>query len=796
MAYKNDATNGELIKIKAYYAFCLFPKLPAKLGESPNNYGITKWEIVEVLEGEPILDRDQRVTITGEFYEPPEYGKIYTILAKKIEHPRYGVQYNLLYLNFQLDFSKLSHQKAFLRTFLSEGQIAEMYKIYANPLAIIDAHDIEGLKKVKGIGDYIARCILERYDNNKDLSRVYVELDEYGFTPNFIQRLTRTYKDPLRLIKTVKENPYQLIDDVDGIGFKTADDIALKGGLNPKSVERIQAFISYFLKEEAYTSGNSYITAGELLTNVYDYFGGKEYIAEEICDEEGNVTGTNIGEAIKRLQEKDVVRVEDGENKSRRRIYLTKIWKLEKEIAFHLRRLLKAKNKMQYDDWKERVAELERRQGFAFAEEQLNGIKLGLDEQVCLISGLAGSGKSSLVSGILAALKNYSFAQCALSGKAAARLQEVTGAQGCTIHRLLSYSPAGFTYNEDNPLAYDIIILDEVSLVGGEIFLSLIKAIPDGSKLIMLGDMGQLESIGALNLAADIYDSPIIPTVELKQVHRQAAQSGIITSAHAVRNQEQLYPAGINGVDIRGELQDMIFDIDNDRTKNREKVFDWFKQWYDSDIVQQDIMKIQLISPVKERGDCCVHNLNLDVQSYLNPLKEGETCIYVDRGEKSYSIHVNDKVMCIKNNYNTTDQIGMTCPIYNGWVGIVKEINDFAVAIDFPLAGGIVYVPQSDVRNEIVLGYASTVHKLQGSDAPVVIGALDYSTPPKMLTCQLLYTLLTRAKKRCIVVAELGALSKAISTDFVSTKRTFLKELLETEDLTPEQILEMVCDEL
>lgn len=446
-----------------------------------------------------------------------------------------------------------------------------------------------------------------------------------------------------------------------------------------------------------------------------------------------------------------------------------------------MKRLLNAENHFDYGNWKEKISALEEKQGFPFAEEQLNGIKLGLDKQVCLISGLAGSGKSSLVSGILASLSEYNFAQCALSGKAAARLQEVTGQAGCTIHRLLSYEPmsGGFAYNEKNQLPYHIIVLDEVSLVGGEIFLDLIKAIPDGSKLIMLGDMGQLESIGALNLAADIYESAVIPTVELKQVHRQAAQSGIITSAHSVRNQEQLYPDGLDGIDIRGELQDMIFELTSDRTQNRAKVLNWFKKWYESDIVGKDIMKIQLIAPVKERGDCCVFNLNLDVQSYINPVNEFEDKIKMGSKDKSYYIHVNDKVMCIKNNYKTFDEYGVNCPIYNGWVGIVKDITPDFVKINFPLAGGIVCMSKNDVRSQLVLGYASTVHKLQGSDAPVVIGALDYSTPPKMLTCQLLYTLLTRAKKRCIVVAECNALTKAIGTDYVSTKRTFLKELLE-----------------
>ena len=780
MAYdENNA--GELIKVRAYYRFCLFPRLPAQLGVGDNTFGITKWDILEAREGEPQQDKEGHLTITGEFLEPPEYGKVYTIVAKSIVHPKYGKQYEMIYINQEVDLRRLNNQKAFLKTFLSPNQIEEFYKLYEDPIAVIADHDIEAIKKVKGVGDYIANCIISRFEDKKDLSAVYIELENYGLTPNFIQKLLKTYKSSSLLIKAVKENPYQLAEDMEGVGFKTADEIALRGGMSPKSVERIMAFITFFLQEQAYDLGDSYVTAGELLTNIYEGLGGKEAILEELYDEDGNITGSNIGKAIQLLQERKIIEIEDNENKSRRRVYLTKIWKLEKDIAFHLKRLLKAENHFNYSNWQNDVKDLEIKQGFPFAKEQLEGIKLGLDKQVCLISGLAGSGKSSLVSGILASLKGYDFAQCALSGKAAARLQEVTGKEGSTIHRLLGYNPTtGFTYNELNPLPHHIIVLDEVSLVGGEIFLKLIKAIPDGSKLIMLGDMGQLESIGALNLAADIHGSSVIPTVELKEVHRQAAQSGIITSAHSVRHQEQIYPAGFEGEDVRGELQDMIFDISTDRTNNRKKVFNWFKKWYEDPIVDKDIMKIQLIAPVKERGDCCVFNLNLDVQSYINPVNiENGKNIKMGSKDKPYYIQINDKVMCIKNNYNTTDLFGMSCPIYNGWVGIVKDIIDEFIIVYFPLAGKEVFISKRDAKNELVLGYASTVHKLQGSDSPVVIGALDYSTPPKMLTSQLLYTLLTRAKKRCIVVSEIGAFQKAIASDYVSTKRTFLKEFLE-----------------
>ncbi len=719
------------------------------------------------------------VCIKGEFTEPIKSNTPYVIMARRKDDERYGVQYELVYIQEQIDLTTFKNQRAFLSTFLTSLQIDEAYKVFENPLEIIKNGDVESLRKIHGVGPVIATKIIERYEKVKDYSKVYEELMEYGLTPVFLQKLISVYKSPNLIIKMVKENPYRLSYDMEGVGFKTADNIALKGGLNPKSVERIKAFVVFYLENKAYEEGDSYVTAGELLLGIYDYFGGKEEIMDEYTDDDGNVTGNNIAAAMKSLVEEEIIAIEDGENKSRRRVCLTKIKKLEHEISENLLRLINAPNHFEYSNWKQKIEKLEEKQGFKFAQEQLDGIELGLKSQVCLISGLAGSGKSSLVSGILAGLSQYSFAQCALSGKAAARLQEVTGQEGSTIHRLLlNHTDISSGKCE---LPYDIIILDEISLVGGEIFLQLIKAIPSGCKLIMLGDLGQLESIGALNLAADLFDSEVIPTVELKEIHRQAAMSGIITTAHSVRHQEQLYDyPKYQGVDTLGELQDMILDMNSDRSEIKSKVVRWFTKFFHEDLVNEDIMKIQVIAPVKERGDACVYNLNLEIQNYYNPVdfNSNERLLKMGSKEKPYYIHRKDKIMCVKNNYKVTDEEGYTCPIFNGWTGIVKEMLDDGMLIYFPLAKTTVYLPYKHARSEIVLGYASTVHKMQGSDYPVIIGAIDFTTPPKMLTNSLLYTLITRAKKMCVIVAETSAFNHSIDTNFVSTKRTFLQEFL------------------
>lgn len=931
---------GNLIKVRAQHCRNLFPRSPIVLGEGTNTFGITIWFVSSVLDGHPVNSMGVEVdphwggeiTVTGEFGSKIDDTKEYIILAKEIEHPKYGKQYQLLYMNEDIDLKNVKGQRAFLKSFLSDLQIQELYKVFDNPLEVIDAHDTKELQKVKGIGPVLCEKICDRYEKAKDMSSIYMELDGMGLSGNLIQKLVARYQSPTKIIEMVKHNPYQLTYDVDGIGFLTADKIALSGGISPKSKKRIESYINYYLKEQG-ELGHSYVTASELLVNIYNELGGKNEVLEVYYDEEGNVTGNNVQSSIQDLIDKKILGMEDNENKAMRRVYLMKYYNLEMEIAYHLKRLLESKNFFSYDDWEEKVAEQEKKQGFEFTDEQKAGIKLGLDNQVCYITGGAGVGKSSLVAGILGALGDkYSFVQTALSGKAAANLQEITGETGMTIHRLLGYNPGsmGFMRNESNPLPYDIVILDELSLCGGSIFLDLIKAIPTGAKLICLGDQNQLEAIGALNLAADVYDSPVIPTVKLTKVHRQAQESGILTTSYLVKDKIQIHKENdYEGVEVRGNLQDMILDCKIDKDQTKDDVMAYFNKYYYDSEYRDNIMQIQILSPVKERGDACVDELNKAVQAEINPVNENDyrkPKILVKRKkdgngkDRSFWIQKGDKVMCVKNNYKFFDVYENPVSIFNGWVGIVKDIDDTNVIVDFPLNPNPTLIPRKEVGAHLILGYASTIHKCvtgdswihtnqgvmqiqdvttdmigeltvwngkyfekpnafyvnppmlamvietdgfhkysglpdhrvyvlgkngkevkqlkdlclkdkliyqpyleenkyfgkeryeniisikydgykstycfnmpethdmvvngilskncQGSGFKVVIGALDYSTPPGMLTHQLVYTLLTRAKKECVLVAQTGALKKAIATDFVSTKRTFLKEFL------------------
>lgn len=773
---------GDIVKFSGNLNFQLYCKKIEKKeeGEETNDamiteepdtfYCIYKIRVREHKRGEICTDVSESTIVKGEFIRQLEPNKTYIFTCKEIEDPKYGTQYNLLAFSENIDLTNVQNQQAFLKYFLTEKQIQEFYRMYENPLAIIDSHNIELITKVKGIKEKTALRILREFDKRRDYSGLCIEFANLNITQAFIQKLERRYHSLEEIARILREDPYQLSFDVDGIGFKTADKIAMDNGMSPKDVKRIRAFINFHLSEIA-ENGDSYTTAIELQEAIKSELG---YDIQEPTENNSN----NIKDAIDSLIKEKKLVLEDNEVASRRRVFLKKYYDLEKDIAKHFKRLMKGENTFIYDDWESIVAEQEKEQGWQFTDEQKAGIKLGLDNQVCFITGSAGTGKSSLVSGILRVLEGYEFAQCSLSGKAAARLQEVTGKEGSTIHKLLGYNRTGFTYTENNPLDYSIIVVDELSMIGGEIFLSLIQAIKDGAKLIMLGDMGQLESIGSLNLANDVYESGVIPTVTLTKIHRQAQKSGIITSAYRVRNQLEIFDDDFEGDAIVGELQDMEFCIAFNRDLLRPKIMEKFKEYYNGELVKKNIMKLQVLVSMKERGNICVKNLNQDIQAIVNPITDFDNYIESSFG----NIHNNDKVMCIKNSYGVFTTEGDKTDIFNGWVGTVMEIEaDNNVIIYFPIINKEVILSIDDTKNSIILGYASTVHKWQGSSAKVVICGLDRSTPPKMLNKELLYTMLTRAEKKCVLVGENAAIKDSISKSGISEKRTFLKELLKND---------------
>lgn len=399
------------------------------------------------------------------------------------------------------------------------------------------------------------------------------------------------------------------------------------------------------------------------------------------------------------------------------------------------------------------------------------------------ISITGNCGKTSVATAITEILNNYKIAQVALSGKAALRMQEVTGRESSTIHRLLGFEDGKFIYNKSNPLEFDVVVIDEASMIGADLFYKLLQAIPDSAKVIILGDIGQLESIGVGSVFKDMLESNVISTVNLTKIHRQAKKSAIITESINIRNQKHIIDKDFYGSRTLGELQDLHLDIYEDKDETIEKVIDYFRQEYKK---SQDLMEIQVVVPMRERGSSSVYSLNNKIQEIVNPANKNKIEVNQNiRKGMPYVIRVGDKIMNMVNQYKTLDTNGILTPVFNGNLGIVKAIYSKEMVIDFVGIGELVI--EKDNWKNIELGYASTAHKLQGSEFNTIIVGVD-SSSYVMLSKEWLYTAVTRSKKMCYLCGDNYAIRTSVKQSNLVKKLTHLKELLvEQEYLSSEK---------
>ncbi len=735
-----------------------------------DNFGIYSCSVSEDLEGEFKVNHRETFTLKGQL---PNLiiGQEYDLKAEETEDPKYGMQYNNICIALNVKDIETDGKEKFLKLLYTQTQLEQMHITLDDPFETLKNEDSASLVQVKGCGIKTAVDWIERFKNHYDLIRVYTELSEYNLTNSIIKKLTDFYRSPELVIQNVKENPY-ILCEVGGIGWSIADRIAMKGGLEEFGIERVGAYIKFYLTTQA-QNGFSYVSTDELMGCLIEAF------TDDIPD-------INITNAIHSIGDKL------WWNKDKTYIGLSYYRQLEEKIGKELMRLKAGKSNITYDNWEDVIKKTEEDQGWKYTEQQCDGIKLALEENVTVIHGKAGTGKSATVNGVLNVLKskNLKVAMCALSGKAAARLTETTSGQGQTIHRLLGF-PAkgdegknGFGFHDENKLSYDIVIVDEISMIGGSLFYYLLRAIRTGSKLILIGDIGQLESIGECKVAADVIESPYIPTIFLDKIHRQAAKSAIITESIAVRDGKQIIPKDFVGSETRGELQDLHLDIYSDRTNTFYKCMQHVAKELET---IDNIFDLQVICPIKSSGDACTWNFNIAIQELYNPhnKKKNEIIVYYPNG-KNGILREGDKVMNVSNNYKTTNpDNGKITPIFNGNMGVIYNIDtqNRSLIIDFYDIGRVL-VKKQDIAG-IELGYASTTHKQQGNQAKIVIYTLDYSSYT-MLSREQVYTGVTRAQKKCIIVAQNSALRYATANEKISQKNSHLVSILE--ELQPKKI--------
>ena len=772
-----------------------------KSGHQPGDFAIVNFEVTKVLQGElPDECRDSIAALIGkEVYvikvkgNMPQisYASDYVLQAELVIDPKWGPQYDKESLRLDYDLGNIDDQKKFFKFFMTDNQVENLFQTFANPMDLLESKNIGLLTTVKGVGEFTARKLCERYEDCKDNSRAYVALDGLGLTKNAIDKLIQHYGSADIAVEKITTNPYILSTEVSGYGWKRCDYIAQKQGIATDSKIRVIAYTKYYLEQQAEINGNSWVKIEDLLLAVYNECDPvdkqvlMDWTAELMIgpkDFEKYYSDLIHHKPVKSLNEMPILFYDPD----KRRVSLLSLRLLEKNIARHLKRIVEGNpgsNEGKVHDTafcESVIKDYEREQGFEFTSEQKDAIWMILNNNVSILTGSAGTGKSSTLGPVMEIFRkeNKNIAQCALSGRAASKLTEMTHVQGKTIHRLLQYIPdkEAFTFSERHQMPYDVVVLDETSMVGGEIFLCLVQAIKTGAKLILVGDEKQLESIGLANILKDCIHSHYIPTTTLTMIHRQAAASGIITQSINVSNGKAVMPNDFIGSEIRGELKDFKLVGTASSELVQHQIIQEFKKLYIDQKVPAD--DIQVIVPMRSRGNISCVTLNNIIQNIVNPGTTPESAVqsYTDGGvQVDVCYKANDRIIVIKNNYHAQGTDGKEKQIFNGYLGHIKHIQKDSMIVDIDLVGEII-LPRNQWY-DITLGYALTAHKLQGSQAPYCIIGLNTSCYA-LYSKEWLYTAITRAQKYCVLVAQPRSVNQAVRTSHVKAKQTWLQEEL------------------
>ncbi len=586
------------------------------------------------------------------------------------------------------------------------------------------------LTEIKGITYEKAQRISEVFSEQFEIRNVMVFLQGYDISPAFAMRIYKKYKS--RTFEIVKSNPYRLADEVSGIGFLMADKMAASAGISADSPERVRGAIKYLLNMAA-TKGDCYLPKEMLLTQAVELLHLDELIIEN---------------GIRELQVESQVWQE--KLYGRDVVYLNFYYYGEMAVAKRLLELSMEKQEINSDQIEREIARVERETGVELAQEQKMAVQSAMSGGVLIITGGPGTGKTTTINTILRLLEDdgQEVVLAAPTGRAAKRMTEATGVEAKTIHRLLGTTFVSddtrkqtFEKNEDDPIEADAIIVDETSMVDLQLMHALLKAVESGTRLIFVGDVDQLPSVGAGNVLKDMIRSDCLEVVRLQHVFRQAQESAIIMNAHRINQGEEpiLNESGTDFFFVRRSYAEEVL------TGIRDLVTTRLPEFTGCDPLTQ----MQVLTPMR-KGILGVQNLNQMLQQTLNPPSPKK----VEKEFRQIVFREGDKVMQIKNNYNmvwrtynssgrrTDEGLG----IYNGDAGRITKIDKHEESLQVVFDDGKLVDYDWNQLEELELAYAITIHKSQGSEYPVVILPI-YSGPPMLMTRNLLYTAVTRAKQ-------------------------------------------------
>lgn len=707
-----------------------------------NGYTIAKLStsdgIVTIVGNAAIINLEESVEVEGEW----------------IYHPTYGEQ-----LSFTSIKTLIPSTIKGIENYLSSGLIPHIGPKTAKRIVErfgLESLDIiqynpEKLKEISGIGEKKLEKIVVAYQDQRELRDIMVYLQQYGISVNYGIKIYKKYGKGT--INVINENPYKLSEDIFGIGFKTADKIAHQMGMSNNSIYRVEAGVKFIIME-ASGNGNCYLPEEILIKN-----------AGNILEVEED----SIREGIRNLAIKGTLHILKDTDTNL--IYYTPFHVAENNVSRKLIEISQVKLQDEDIDIEKHIKEIEKLEGINFANEQKTAIKEAISNGLVVITGGPGTGKTTIINAIIKLCKtmNLSVSLAAPTGRAAKRMTETTGIEAKTIHRLLEYSfldadnEMAFGKDEDAPITSDLIIIDESSMIDILLMNSLLKALNPGTRLVLVGDIDQLPSVGAGNVLNDIISSGVVKVVTLNEIFRQSQESMIVVNAHRInKGQSPL---------LNLKHKDFFFINRNSKEGITKTIIELLKERLPKYYGVDSLKDIQVLTLMK-KGEVGINSLNKCLQDYLNPKNPS-------KGERKLGDEIfrtGDKVMQIKNNYKMEwkrilngFEVDKGEGVFNGDFGYILDIDeeDKTLQVLFDEERQVEY----DFTNldELKLAYATTVHKSQGSEFPVVVMPISWG-PPMLLTRNLLYTAVTRARTLVVLVGEERYLDTMIKNNRI-TKR-------------------------
>lgn len=630
-----------------------------------------------------------------------------------------------------------------VRRYLASGLIRGIGPVLANRIVdrfgaetidVLDHHSGR-LREIPKVGPKKIASIVQGWREGKGTREVMIFTQTYGISAGKAAKIYRTYGPDS--VAIIKRDPYRLCRDIWGIGFATADRIALAVGLPKDSPLRARAAIVFTLRTEADEAGHCWTSEPDLLLHAQELVG---------------ISVETLAEALK--YELDAGRVvKEGD-----RLYLRDLWVAERRVAAKLKDLLASPPAFAPIDPDRAVAWWERKTGFTLAPAQLRAVRASVGSKVSIVTGGPGVGKTTIIRALVeifqarTGVHKITVQLGAPTGRAAKRMAESTGAPAQTLHRLLKYNPQtnAFTYNEERPLGGDVFIFDEMSMVDIRLMADLVVALPRRATLILVGDTDQLPSVGPGNVLRDLIASQTIPTSQLTEIFRQDSSGLIVRNAHHVNAGEPF--------ETRAGASDFYFVAQDDPAKALDLVLDFMVTRIPRHFHLEPLQDVQVLTPMR-RNLLGAENLNAAIQKRLNGAGPG-----VVRGGMEF--RAGDRVMQLRNNYDKD--------VYNGDVGFVQSVEPAERTLVVLFDGRPVEYRAADL-DELTLAYATTIHKSQGSEYPAVI-VLLHRQHYMMLQRNLLYTAITRGKKLVLVIGSPWAVKQAIETNVVRARRTSLAE--------------------